>query len=168
MPCYLFTYHSYGSWMPDRDEGYRRRDDIGVLPANRPLANIHRAQAAAKVVFLTSAIQRLVVEELLVAREKQDFRLHYLATESTHIHALVSWKHAATWTKMRGSIRSSITRRLNRVHGTREWLSEGASARRVVCDVHFRQVYDTYLPHHRGWKWSETEGWIPPRDGENA
>src|SRR4051794_35604479 len=25
MPCYLFTYHAYGSWMPDHKRGYVHR-----------------------------------------------------------------------------------------------------------------------------------------------
>ncbi|MEM1305417.1 MAG: hypothetical protein AAGG46_11005, partial [Planctomycetota bacterium] len=26
MPVYLFTYHTYGSWLPDRPQGYVQRD----------------------------------------------------------------------------------------------------------------------------------------------
>jgi len=164
MPCYLFTYHSYGSWLPDRDEGYRRRDEVSVLPSNRSLANIYRAQAAATVVQFSAEMQQRVIEELLVAKVRQNFRLHLAATESTHLHVLVSWNHEAKWIKLRGSIRSSVSRRLNSTFKRREWLSEGAQATRVRDDVHFRHLYDAYLPSHRGWAWSETVGWMPPRE----
>ena len=40
MPCYLFTYHAYGSWLPDHAEGYVHwkegqqppDDNLGDLP----------------------------------------------------------------------------------------------------------------------------------------
>jgi len=36
MPCYLFTYHAYASWMPDREEGHVRRGE-GILSADEKL-----------------------------------------------------------------------------------------------------------------------------------
>ncbi|QDT75400.1 hypothetical protein I41_46100 [Lacipirellula limnantheis] len=30
MPCCLFTYHAYGSWTPDRKQGYVKRHQ-GIL-----------------------------------------------------------------------------------------------------------------------------------------
>ena len=37
MPCYLFTFHAYGTWMPDREEGFVRREQ-GILPPDEELA----------------------------------------------------------------------------------------------------------------------------------
>jgi hypothetical protein len=41
MPCYLFTYHAYGSWMPDRPQGYVRRGK-GILPTDTRMAERYR------------------------------------------------------------------------------------------------------------------------------
>jgi hypothetical protein len=166
MPCYLFTYHSYGSWMPDREEGFTRRDALGTLPPNRPLANVYRAQAKESTVWFEDSIQRVIITELFVASAKQDFRLHYAASDPSHVQVLASWRHPAGRQKLKANIRSSITRRLNRELGRRQWFSEGGSARRVIGDAHFRHLFDNYLPSHRGWKWSETAHWIEP--DENA
>lgn len=37
MPVYLFTFHSHGSWLPDRTQGYTRRQQ-GILPADPYMA----------------------------------------------------------------------------------------------------------------------------------
>ena len=37
MPCYLFTFHAFGTWMPDREEGFVRREQ-GILPPDEELA----------------------------------------------------------------------------------------------------------------------------------
>ncbi len=37
MPCYLFTFHAFGTWMPDREEGFVQRKK-GILPPDEELA----------------------------------------------------------------------------------------------------------------------------------
>ena len=36
MPVYLFTFHAYGSWLPDNPRGYVRRKE-GIQPQDVPL-----------------------------------------------------------------------------------------------------------------------------------
>jgi len=105
------------------------------------------------------AQQLTIIDELRVAAGFQAYRVHYVATEPTHIHVLVSWKDEAVFfTKFRAGIRQSVTRRLTREFGQRHWLSEGGSRRKVFTQEHFDYLVQTYLPRHGGWKWSENRG----------
>jgi hypothetical protein len=90
MPCYLFTFHAYGTWMPDREQGFVKRRQ-GILPPNEELAARCREDAAEKVVVFDSSIQKMMIEEARNACEKQHYRGHCIATDPTHVHALVSW-----------------------------------------------------------------------------
>jgi REP element-mobilizing transposase RayT len=103
--------------------------------------------------------QQALIDEVHVAAKKQGFRVHYVATEPSHVHCLVSWQdETRSWEKRRRGIRQSLSRRLGKDFGHREWLSEGGSRRRVVNQDHYDYLVCTYLPRHGGWKWSEAKG----------
>lgn len=157
MPCYLFTYHAYRSWMPDRERGYVRRDE-GVLPPDEEMADQYRRLAKEDQVWFDAAIQRTAIDESMIAAGFQRFRLHMTATDPTHIHVLVSWTDARQWPKLRNGLKSSLTRRLNRDHHRRTWFVENASRKRVKDVAHFTYHMTDYLPKHRGWKWREDCG----------
>jgi len=154
MPCYLFTYHAYGTWMPDREEGFVRRG-CGLLPADEVLAHEYRRVAGAGAVAFDSRLQRLLIDEGRIAFDKQRCRGHYVATESTHLHVLVSWPDERPWHKLRAGLRGSMTRRLNKELGKRKWFVDGSSRRTVTDQEHFDHLVKVYLPNHRGWKWRE-------------
>ncbi|MEN6452252.1 MAG: hypothetical protein ABFC96_17310 [Thermoguttaceae bacterium] len=153
MPCYLFTFHAYGTWMPDRDEGFVRRER-GLMPPNRELADAYRRRATEDRVVLEARIQLLLIEEARIAFGKQRYRGHYIATDPTHVHILASWADDRLWNKIRNGLKSSLTRRLNRdVSRRNRWFVDSASRKRVMDNVHFE--VNTYLASHRGWKWRE-------------
>ena len=154
MPCYLFTYHAYSSWMPDREEGYVRRGE-GLLPADEERARLYRRDAVEQPVVFDPRIQLLLIDEVRAASPHQRFRVHYVATEPTHVHALVSWQDDRPWKNMRSNLKSSLTRRLNRELERRTWLSENASRKQVKHQAHFDYLVNEYLPSHRGRKWKE-------------
>src|SRR4051812_18155212 len=91
MPCYHFTFHGYGTWMPDEDDGYVRRGD-GHLPQDTRAANQYRKRMTDTETEFDEAQQLTIIDELHVAAGFQAYRVHYVATEPTHIHVLVSWK----------------------------------------------------------------------------
>lgn len=157
MPCYLFTYHGYGTWMPDRKRGFVRRHE-GVLPANPHLAKLYRRDAKEDVIEFTRSIQELIIDETQTAAEKQNFRLHCIATDKTHVHILVSWKDDRDWKQARSGIKSSLSRKLNLSLKRRSWFSEGASRKRVIDQQHFDHLVHKYLPNHRGLFWTEKDG----------
>jgi REP element-mobilizing transposase RayT len=157
MPVYVFTYHAYRSWMPDHKRGFVRRKE-GVLPADFALANVYRQQAVQEEIDFDAGLQKLLIDELQIACAKQSYELHFVATEPTHVHALVSWRTGRTWVQVRAGLRSLISRRLNREHGRRAWLSDGASRKKVKDQAHFDRLAAEYLPKHRGWKWHPGRG----------
>jgi hypothetical protein len=155
MPCYLFTFHAYGTWMPDREEGFVQRGQ-GVLPPDEEMADIYRDRAAEERAAFDARLQRLLIEETRIACEKQRYRGHCIATDPTHLHALISWADDRSWLRIRTGLKSSLTRRLNRdVERRRNWFVDGASRKQVKDDQHFDHLMNVYLPSHRGWKWRE-------------
>jgi REP element-mobilizing transposase RayT len=155
MPCYLFTFHAYGTWMPDREEGFVRRKE-GILPPNEELAEVYRERAGENAVSFSARIQRLLVEETKIACEKQRYRGHCIATDPTHLHALISWPDERPWLKIRSGLKTSLTLRLNREVGRRRhWFVDSASRKQVKDQEHFDHLVTNYLPSHRGWKWRE-------------
>ena len=154
MPSYLFTYHAYSSWMPDRERGYVQRGK-GVLPADREKARQYRAAARQPEARFDSNVQQLVISELQTAWIHQRCRGHFIATDSTHVHVLVSWRDERLSRRIRSGLKSSLTRRLNRDVRRQVWFSDGASRKRVRDRFHFRYLVNEYLPSHPGWKWRE-------------
>ncbi|HEX5104156.1 MAG TPA: hypothetical protein VFV87_10115 [Pirellulaceae bacterium] len=157
MPCYHFIFHGHGTWMPDVDDGYVTRDD-GHLPQDTAMAARYRDLMVEEEVTFTEDQEQTMIDEVHVAAGKQKFRVHYIATEPTHIHILVSWKDDRPFEKLRASIRQSISRRLGKDYERRTWLSEGGSRRKVSSQEHFDYLVAIYLPKHGGWKWSEERG----------
>jgi REP element-mobilizing transposase RayT len=103
-------------------------------------------------------IQLALIDESIIACNFQKLRLHNIGSDESHLHDLVSWKDDRSWDQVRNSLRSSLTRRLNKQFGRRKWFSEGASRRRVRDKKHFDHLDTTYLPDHPGWKYSEKRG----------
>ena len=158
MPCYLFTFHAYGSWMPDRKRGYTKRGK-GYLPRDGEMNDNYRRNMSEDPARCDHQIQKLIVNEILVASGFQRFVARAIGTDDSHIHALVTWIDTRTWERLRNGIRSSITRCLNRqLKSRRKWLSESASRKRVNDRKHYDYLTDTYLPDHPGWKWSRRKG----------
>ena len=157
MPCYLFTYHAYGSWMPDRSRGYVRRKE-GVLVADRRMAACYRKNLKGEIVEFDTHVQQRLVEALLEACQFQSLRGHGMATDPSHVHVLVSWTDDRTWKLMRRRVRTSLTLQLNRAFKHRTWFSKQPSRKRVKDREHFEYLVEEYLPRHRGWKWIEGRG----------
>jgi len=154
MPCYLFTYHAYRSWMPDRKQGFVRRGK-GVVPPDEELSRQYRDDAKQEQAGFDSQLQLLAIDELQVAFAYQQCRGHCIATDATHIHVLVSWRGDRPWKRIRSGLKSSLTRRFNRELQRRKWFVDSASRKRVKDRSHFDYLVDQYLPSHRGWKWRE-------------
>src|SRR5688500_9200541 len=108
MPCYLFTYHAYGSWMPDRRQGYVRRHK-GILPSELKMADRYRRNANDEAARFGDAQQRAAITILHEAVTHIDCRLNYMATDLTHIHVLVNWTGKRTWQQNRASLKRALT-----------------------------------------------------------
>ena len=154
MPCYLFTYHAYQSWMPDRPQGYVHRKK-GILPPDEEKADIYKKRAKQSKILFSETMQRLLLKEFIVSCRMQSLRAHFFSTEATHVHVLVSWKDDRSWFVVRNGIKSSFSRRLNKEESRRRWFSDGASRKHVKDQTHFDYLVARYLPSHKGWKCQE-------------
>ena len=153
----MFTYHAFGSWMPDHRRGYVHRGD-GVLPSDKHMAELYRGNLKQEVVRFDVAIQKQLVEGAIEACECQAVRCHCIASELTHVHVLVSWDSDRSWETVRKQIRGNITRRLNSLLKRQQWFSKSPSRKRVLDREHFEYLVTRYLPKHSGLKWEEGRG----------
>ncbi len=155
MPCYLFTYHGYGTWMPDRPQGYVHRTN-GLQPRNQAMAEKYRQRQREPVVAFTPQMQALLVETARAAGGFIAATVHAVATDPTHVHVLVSWRdEGRTWKSARASIRSAMSRKLNETYERRTWFADTPSRKQVKDRAHFDHLVTTYLPKHRGVVWFE-------------
>ncbi len=160
MPVYLFTYHTYGSWMPDRRQGYVKRHN-GVLPPDHDGAKHYRGRQVESTVTISANHQRAIIESILEACSHIETRPRAIATDDQHLHTVVSWiDESKHWSRFRTSIKRKVTIDLKAKFAKRNWLARGSSRRRVRDQEHFDYLVETYLPSHRGWKWSEGLGFF--------
>jgi hypothetical protein len=110
------------------------------------------------VVRFDGSIQQQLIDGVLEACGCQQVRCHFIATEATHAHVLVSWQRDREWELVRKQIRGNITRRLNDAYQRQEWFSKSPSRKRVENRKHFDYLVDVYLMKHSGWKWAEGRG----------
>ncbi len=156
MPCYLFTLHTYGSWLPDNRRGFVKKGE-GVQLPNPALAASYRNAASDGPYELDDPTQRFVVEVVCDIGVRHGWRIHAIACEPTHVHILVSWGSDEAWSYVRGKFKNIISLELSKRHGRegRRWLSKGASRKRVKDRGHFDYLVKTYLPRHHGACWFE-------------
>lgn len=159
MPVYLFTFHAYKSWMPDHARGYVERHK-GIQPSNSRRAAQYRRAAKETNAEFGDGLQRSIIDEALNASKHQELRCHFIATDSTHVHLLMSWKTERCRDLVRKTLKTSLTRRLNRDAAKRTWFSRSGSRKRVRDQTHFDYLIGEYLPSHRGWKWCEGRGYF--------
>lgn len=142
--------------MPDRIEGYTHRGADVCLP-NAAMAAVYERSATESELQFTPVLQEMIIEELHAAAKFQQFRVHGIATEPTHVHALVSWRDERPWQKLRGGIRESLSRQLNRELMRKKSLSSGASRKHVQDREHFDYLMGEYLPGHSGKNWKASD-----------
>ena len=164
MPVYLFTYHTYGSWMPDRPQGYVRRGE-GILPTDEAMAKAYRQDMPQDAVLLSEEQQRVAIEALLTTARHIDAALHAIASEPTHLHVLASWGDERPFDKVSDSLKRGTTITMKNVCGKQKWLSRGFSRRQVEDRDHFDHLVATYLPKHSGWNWNQQRGYFKSSEG---
>lgn len=161
MPVFHFTYHSYRSWMPGRDEGFTQKRR-GKQLRNDCLAIAYEVAAKWPPFVFDDSIQRFLCETTIDICRRRNWRPHGLATESTHLHAVVSWRDETRWEVVRGRIRNILSLELSKRFDQkgRPWLAEESSRRQVKDEEHFVYLMREYLPGHSGWKWFEDRGFV--------
>ena len=169
MPVFHFTFHAYRSWNADHPEGHYRHRQKGVFAPNTALA-AHRDTIAIEEPFVfTHAIQLIFLSSALDICQHQNWRLHGLAANSTHVHVVASWKSDESlkdviWGKLKRNMSRAAGLSLH--DGPRKRFSRGASKIPVRTHAHLHQLLHSYLPNHDGIFWRE--GMDQPRGQKNS
>jgi REP element-mobilizing transposase RayT len=159
MPVYFFSFHAYRSWLPDHRRGYTQRGK-GYQAPDPAKAREYEERAKHEKSVFTDDIVRALIEELVQSCPKIACRLHGAGSDETHIHGLVSWKYQRGWMSVRKSLKTSLTKRLNRIQNQQLAFSRAGSRKHVRERRHFDHLMETYLPEHRGWAWYEDREWV--------
>jgi REP element-mobilizing transposase RayT len=159
----LFTLHTYGSWLPDRLQGYFHHQR-GLLPQSSELATTYRNRQVSDSFRMYATTQRAVLEEMQAAADHQRWTLYAAATDLDHLHTLTAWDDDRSPAQIRANLKRSLTLRLSRDKGRRCFFTKRGHDRRVRDASHFLHLREQYLPDHRGWCWDRRTGWRPPRE----
>jgi len=168
MSVYLFTYHAHGPdaqdshshslMTPDRPQGYAYRG-CGIETASSRLAKRYRNHMRSAEVTFDPDHQRKLIDLIIDSQPKQTFRCLGIATDATHLHALVAWVNGREPAALRAAIRSPVTRGMNQEFGRQQWLSEG-DQKRVRNRTHFDYLVESFLPKHSGLVWTAYGGFV--------
>ena len=163
MPVYLFTYHAYGTWWPDRPQGFVQ-EGKGIQPTNTHLAQAYRAAANHTPVSFTGSQQKAMIEKLHHIAETDRLSVYGVSSDTSHLHVLVGWEDGRGYAKVRGRIKNLLALHLSRLAGKtgRPWFVKESSRKRVKDEGHFEYLLMTYLPKHLGWQWYRRRGWVEP------
>jgi hypothetical protein len=158
MPVYLITLHAYGTWLPDREEGYRHHTR-GRLGPNREEADRYRERQAQAAATFTRPVQRILIRSTLEAAARQRLRPYFIATDPTHTHSLLGWTDRRPAENVRERLKQSLSRDLNGMVERRRWFVRNGWVERVNDERHFTHLVEEYLPQHSGWLWDFESGW---------
>jgi len=156
MAVYLFTYHAYRSWNADRPQGFVLRGK-GIQSPNVPLARKYDARASQAEATFQERHQRTILWITWDACERRSWRLHYAATDPSHVHLLVSWCEFQPWEQVRAKLKNVMAWALCKEFqkSERKWFVRGGSRKQIKQQQHFDYLMNVYLPRHRGLSWRE-------------
>ncbi len=106
-----------------------------------------------QTIEFSADMQRILVAAARESGIHLKATIHAVATEPTHVHVHLSWKHDRLWKSMRSSIRSAMSRSMNAAFTRRDWFASSPSRKRVRSYSHFDHLMLTYWPKHRGLVW---------------
>ena len=131
MPVYHFTFHAYGTWLPDRAEGYYKHGSGWMSPSGKDKKQYSDNMQGHRVAFDQSQQQQLI-DEAIKAQPFQRIELYAAATDSTHLHAVVAWQDDRDPTRIRAELKSSLSRILNTRYGKKQWLYQRPARTKCV------------------------------------
>ena len=161
MPVGHLILRAYGTWMPDRDEGFWRRR-VGPQDPNPGLARAYRDRQSEPSAEFGPDEQAAIVAASRETAQCVDVILYRVATDRHHGHLLLGWDDDRDPARLRASFKSAVTRALNAIR-RRPWLGRGGRIEVVRTRSHFEHLYFEYLPSHPGVGWAmKWRGAEPP------
>ena len=164
MPVAHFSQHAYGTWLPDRPQGYVHHAD-GLRPADPDMADAYRRRQREPTARFDAGVQRLMIEVAIGAQDPQRITIHSCGTDPAHLHVALAWRDDRATEAVCRALKQSLTRSLNTAIGRRTWFTKGFDRKPVRDAGHLRHLVEVYHPSHRGWCWSREGGFRPPRVG---
>ena len=152
MQVYLFTFHAYASWMPDRKQGYVQPGK-GILACDKQMAESYRQRQTQDAVTFDQNIQQCIIDAIHDNHKHSLYRLHAIASDPSHIHILISWQDQRPTAKLKITVKQALTRHLNQMFGKQQWFSRKGSQKRIRDKQHFDYLMNVYLPKHKGISW---------------
>ncbi len=135
-------------------QGFVQRNQ-GILKTSKQMAQNYQNKQHAPHINFDATIQQSLINITLNASQLQQLRPHGIATDTSHIHVLISWRNTRPVKAIRISLKQSLNRLLNRQHKKRIWFSRGGSQKRVETQSHYQYLITQYLPKHTGITWFE-------------
>ena len=154
------TQHTYGTWFPDRPQGFVRHGR-GLQRPDPELAGRYRRLMRGEPTWLEAAHQRALIESVIQSCEIYGWTPRSIATDASHFHACVETPAVLDPDRVRVKLRRSATYALNAAFGRRTWWTAKGHGKRLTAE---RSGYlvTSYHPRHSGWVWSRERGWRPP------
>ena len=154
MPVVLFTWQAYGTWMPDDERGYVRRDRDGVQPPDVEMARFYRRWMNQDAVWFAEHHREKLLAAARDCAGPLTASIYGVAMDPTHLHVLTGWRDERDWKRLRRSLRHSLSRTMNTAFEKREWFSDGGSSKSISGETHFDYLPTEYLPGHHALFWS--------------
>jgi REP element-mobilizing transposase RayT len=155
MPVYLFTFHAYRSWMPDRPQGYVRPGG-GILPRNPKIARCYAQRAKHDEVQFDTAQRWCLVDAVGAVCTEQGWEIYEATATASHVHLLVGWRTEEPWKNVLNRLKRRLGSALSKlVNRPGPWFSRGSSRKRVRDRKHFDYLLNVYLPKHGSICWSK-------------
>ena len=152
----LFTFHAYGTWMPDRPQGYFKNRD-GLREADEEEARRYRARQREAPAYFDTAAQDAMLSALRQSAETHDWTLVAFGTDDCHLHLIGGWGGDRTPDVLQAKIKTTLTYHLRDRVGVRRWFVRDGHNRRVRDRAHLDYLRDEYLPSHRGLCWDRRD-----------
>jgi hypothetical protein len=148
MPVYLFTFHAYRTWMPDRPQGYVVRGQ-GILPPSQEAADEYRRRAKKDLLYFDASMGWAMIEESAALCEHETWTLYETTADKTHVHVMLGRRTAAKRDAVAKRLKQRLGRALSIAMKARgPWFSRGKSGKRVRDRAHFDRLMKIYLPKH--------------------
>ena len=122
----LFTWHAYGTWMPDRPQGYYRNRE-GLTPTSAREAETYRARQVEPIAEFTADAQNVILSATLASCKQHDWTLICFASDPSHVHALTGWSDDRSPEDLQRSIKRTISYTLRDRVAKRRWLGRKRS-----------------------------------------
>lgn len=156
MPVYHITYHAYGTWLPDREEGYYRHDEVHHAK-DFDKANLYRNQMTQKPESFDEEMQKVLIAGTFDICKTRGWTFYGGATDNTHFHALIGSHEEVTAEEMSQKLKNLLSLFLGRLKSIRghKWFVHDDGICRVKDREHFDHLLTVYFPKHSGVVWRQ-------------